>query len=201
MAKAASLRKGISLELKGGIYRPLDREKWQDAFGRSFSAFGGIKVSEEILKNIELGFSVDYLHSTQYEWDAYLIPVGISLTNIYRYSQNQSFVPYLGGGVDFVYGYTGACKEAEGDKSTYLKKLGWHGTIGARFLLDNLSPEGSVNFDHKYGVNNSYLVLEAKYLQLFNADYAEEDLPEGKKGTGYLDPKGLWISLGFMVEF
>ena len=109
---AASIRKGTSLELKGGIYRPSDYDTWNTAFGRGFSAFGGLKLSQEVLKNIELGFGVDYMHADAREWSVYLVPSGLSLTYALRYSQDQILVPYLGGGVDYVFGKTGRLKKA-----------------------------------------------------------------------------------------
>jgi len=199
MAKAASIRKGIFLQMKGGYYRCSDYNKWEDAFGHGFSAFGGLKLSREVLKNIELGISVDYLRANQKEWAVYLVPVGLSVTYAYRRSQDQVFVPYLGGGADFVYGRTGTGELIP--EVSHLKEPGFHATAGIRILLDAVTAEDAGAFDQKYGVNNSYLVFEAKYLQLFEDDYADKELPKGEKGTGYLDPTGAFISIGILVEF
>ncbi len=196
-ASAASIRKGILLEIKGGYYRCSDYNKWEEAIGHGFSAFGGLKLSREVLKNIELGISVDYLRANQREWAVYLVPVGLTLTYAYRRSQNQVFVPYLGGGVDFVYGRTGTGELIP--EASHLKEPGFHATLGMRILLDAATAEDAGAFDQKYGVNNSYLVFEAKYLQLFNDDYVDKDYPY--QGTGYLDPTGAFISIGILVEF
>ncbi|MEW5801162.1 MAG: GEVED domain-containing protein [bacterium] len=201
VARAESIRKGTSLELRGGFYRPSDNDKWSTAFGKGYSAFGGLRLNKEVMKNIELGISADYVHVTASEWSVYLIPVGLSMTYAMRYSQDQFFVPYLGGGIDYVYGRTGRLELAEDIQPTYLNEAGYHAVAGIRLLLDALAADDAFNFDQKYGVNNSYLVFEARYLKLFNADYADEELPEGEEGTGYLDPKGLLLSIGFMVEF
>ncbi|MEW6378355.1 MAG: hypothetical protein AB1611_01975 [bacterium] len=199
-AKAETLRRGTSLELRGGYYRPSDNDKWDIAFGRSFSGFGGLKIGKELLTNIDIGFSADYLHETAREWSVYFVPLGLSLTYAMRYYQDQLFVPYLGGGVDFVYGKTGRIHQGNIEPS-YLKEAGYHAVAGMRLLLDALAGEDAESFDQKYGVNNSYLVLEARYLKLFNADYADQEFESGVPGTGYLDPKGVMISLGFLVEF
>ena len=84
---------------------------------------------------------------------------------------------------------------------SHLTEPGFHVTAGMRILLDAANSEDASAFDQKYGVNNSYLVFEAKYLQLFESDYANQELPSGEKGTGYLDPKGVFLSVGILVEF
>jgi len=200
MARAASIRKGILLEMKGGYYRCSDVDMWEEAIGHSFSAFGGLKLSREILENIELGVSADYLRANQYEWAIYLVPIGLTVTYALRRRQDQGFVPYLGLGGDFVYGKTGTMERSD-DPPYYLKEPGFHATAGVRILLDAATAEDASTFDQKYGVNNSYLVFEAKYFQLFNADYADEEPPKGEKETGYLDPKGVFVSVGILVEF
>jgi len=197
MAGAASIRKGIFLEMKGGYYRCSDYDKWEEAIGHGFSAFGGVKLSREVLKNIELGISVDYLRANQKEWAVYLVPVGLTLTYANRRSQNQVFVPYLGLGVDFVYGRTGTGEKIP--EASHLKEPGFHATLGMRILLDAATAEDAGAFDQKYGVNNSYLVFEAKYLQLFNDDYVDQE--SQYQGTGFLDPTGAFISIGILVEF
>ena len=72
---------------------------------------------------------------------------------------------------------------------------------GVRLLLDALAEDDAAAIDQKWGVNNSYLVLEARYLKLFNSDYADQSLPADQPGTGYLDPKGTLFSIGILVEF
>jgi|GEM_PF-3255890 len=199
-ARAASVRTGTLFELHGGFFRPSEYEKWEAAFGHTFSALGGLKLGQELIKNIELGFSADYIHEVAREWSVYYIPLGLSLTYALRYSQSQVLVPYLGGGVDFVYGKTGRIRQGN-IKPTYLKESGYHAVAGIRLLLDALASDDAEFFDQKFGVNNSYLVLEARYLKLFNADYAEQEFDASTPGTGYFDPKGMLISLGFLVEF
>ena len=197
MAGAASIRKGILLEIKGGYYRCSDNDMWETAIHHPLSAFGGLKFSREILRNIELGVSADYLRANKYEWPIYLVPIGLTVTYALRRTQDQVFVPYLGLGGDFVYGKTGTMEQSDAPP-THLKEPGFHVTAGMRILLDAATEEDASAFDEKYGVNNSYLVFEAKYLQLLNADYADEKTP---KGTGYLDPKGVFLSVGILVEF
>jgi len=207
VAKAASIRRGTFLELRGGIYHPSDSDKWDTAFGRTFSAFGGLKLSQEVLKNIEVGLQVDYMHAYDRDWSVFYIPMGLSLTYAMRYKQDQLFVPYLGCGIDYVYGKTGRLKlqsdtEQSDIEPTYLQKPGYHAVAGVRFLLDALAEEDSSSaIDQNWGVNNSYLVFEARYLKLFNSDYADQPLPANQPGTGYLDPKGILFSIGILVEF
>jgi len=205
LAKAASIRNGTFLELRGGFYHPSDSDAWDTAFGRTFSGFGGLKLSQEVLKNIEIGLSADYMHAKARNWHVFYVPMGLSMTYAMRYHQDQLFVPYLGGGVDYVYGKTSKLKQQTDTGQsetgpTYLQKSGYHAQAGIRLLLDALSEDETSGIDEKYGVNNSYLVFEARYLKLFNADYADQPL-DGKPGTGYLDPKGMFISMGILVEF
>ncbi|MGA1876435.1 MAG: hypothetical protein ACMUIA_12590 [bacterium] len=197
LAEAASIRKGFSFELKGGFYRPRDYDKWDEAFGKGFSGFGGLKLNQEIMKNIELGLSADYMRASQSDWSFCLVPIALNFTYAMRSSQDQFLVPFLGGGVDFVYGRT-SMMELSNIKPHFLKEPGFHLIAGARMLLDNMGPDEALSFDEKFGVNNSYLVFEARYLQLFT-DYT--DLEFTGQGTGYLDPKGVFVSIGILVEF
>jgi hypothetical protein len=204
VGRAASIRKGTLLELRGGFYHPSDSDSWDTAFGRSFSGFGGLKLSQEVLKNIEIGLSADYVHAKARNWHVFYVPMGLNMTYAMRYHQDQLFVPYLGGGVDYVYGKTSGQTDTgqSGEETgpTYLNETGYHAQAGIRLLLDALSEDEASGIDQKFGVNNSYLVFEARYLKLFNSDYADQPLG-GKPGTGYLDPKGMFISMGILVEF
>ena len=135
--------------------------------------------------------------SHQSDWSIYLVPIALSLTYAPRYSQDQFLVPFLGGGVDFVYGRTSMMKLSDA-KPSFLKEPGFHLSVGARILLDNMGSDEALSFDEKFGVNNSYLVFEARYLQLFT-DYTDQEF--SGQGTGYFDPKGVFVSVGILVEF
>lgn len=201
--QAASFRKGITFELKGGFFKPDDYDTWNTAFGRGFSGFGGMKLGWEILPriipNLEMSLSADYMRAHEKEWPVYYVPLGLTLLQYsFRSHQEQFFVPFLGAGVDFVYGKTGTMDQGEA-RSTYLKEPAFHLIAGSRLLLDSCDFESAQDFDQRYGVNNSYLVFEARYLELFNNDYINE--PFAGKGQGYLDPTGVFLSMGFLVEF
>ena len=197
LAEAASIRKGFSFELKGGFYRPRDYDKWDEAFGKGFSGFGGLKLNQEIMENIELGLSADYMRASQSDWSFSLVPIGLNLTYAMRFSQDQFLVPFLGGGLDFVYGRTSMMKLSDA-KPSFIKEPGFHLSGGARILLDSMAADEALSFDQKFGVNNSYLVFEARYLQLFT-DYTDQEFVG--PGTGYFDPKGVFVSIGILVEF
>ena len=92
VARAASIRKGTFLELRGGVYHPSDSDKWDTAFGRKFSVFGGLKLSQEVLKNIEIGLSADYVHAKARDWSCLLCPYGTEPDLCHALSARISFL-------------------------------------------------------------------------------------------------------------
>ncbi|MEW6378231.1 MAG: hypothetical protein AB1611_01355 [bacterium] len=109
----------------------------------------------------------------------------IQCSYLFRYTEGQRLVPYFGGGMD-AWGYR---EKKEGDKTIKGDKYGYHGLAGIRFLLDWLDPEAAGSSEQEYGINNTYLVLEARWLKIDNF------------GENKLDLSGRLYRLGLLWEF
>jgi len=113
-----------------------------------------------------------------------LAPGYLQCSYLFHYAQEQKLVPYLGGGLD-AWGY----QENKAGNSIEGVKYGYHGLAGVRFLLDWLDPQAAKSSFQEYGVENTYLVLEARWLQIDNF------------GEHKLDFSGPLYRIGLLWEF
>ncbi len=112
------------------------------------------------------------------------IMVPMETTGVWRmdYAENQIVVPYIKGGIDYVY-----YRESVKGSVTQGLKTGLHAAGGMQFSLDFFDSDASLEND--YGINDIYFVIEARYNWINSF---------GKKG---LDLSSTIYSAGFLMEF
>ncbi|MCL6584450.1 MAG: hypothetical protein K6U11_12530 [bacterium] len=104
---------------------------------------------------------------------------------LFRYVEGQMLVPYFGGGFD-AWGYQ---EKEEGDDPVRGGKYGYHGLVGVRLLLDWLDHRAAESSRQEFGIENTYLVFEAKWLKINNF------------GESKLDFSGRLYRAGLLWEF
>lgn len=138
---------------------------------------GGTHFSGRLLMNDPNALCIDKATLT-------LAPAYLQCSYLFHYAREQKLIPYLGGGLD-AWGYL----ENKAGHSVKGVKYGYHGLAGVRFLLDWLDPQAAKSSFQEYGVENTYLVLETRWLQINNF------------GEHKLDFSGPLYRIGLLWEF
>ena len=189
-----------SLELKGGRFAPA-LTNWAANYGRKDMPEYAISLAYKLRRRIEIGVeggtaravgsAIAKVHTQQegqtvsagsvrYE----IFPVNAFLLFRGVLSENQSVVPYLGGGITkILYRET-----VEGQGSVKGSVNGFHARGGLQFLLDGLDRYAANSMYLSYGVIHTYLFIEAEYTSA-KISAISTDLG----GTAYL--------AGFLFEF
>ncbi len=144
--------------------------KFEASLGVGGTYFRGYAVDEEdqpTLDKAELG----------------VVPSYLQLCYPLQYKINQRVVPYLGAGFD-AWAYR---EKTEGEKVEGVK-YGYHGLLGLRLLLDWLDPKAA-NWIQKEGIENTYLVFEARHNRINNF------------GENKLDLTGPIYKVGILIEY
>ncbi|MGA1865404.1 MAG: hypothetical protein ACMUHX_10105 [bacterium] len=196
-AGAPSPRKNISIETRWGYY-VLDTPKIKDSvFKRDYEIIGGLKINREIFRQfLQVGLGVGYMRGNEPDYYYYNIPFEASVNIRLKFSSRQFIVPYIGGGAD--YSYFKQKGEFLQDPNNpepgtiHLNRKGYHVNAGFQFSLNSLSPDSAARFDHKFGVNATYLTFEARYADLNNFD----DLKPYET-----DMSGWFYYMGLLFEF
>lgn len=187
---------GLSASVWAGYYLPQD-SRFQQIYNDNGRAAGFMEFSKTWSTQIEatLGLGGSYFrgHTLNHDGNSSRDRAKLALAAgyiqgayLFRYKQEQRLVPYLGGGLD-VFGYQE--KKEGSDDSIEGCKYGCHGLAGVRFLLDWLDPQAAGEALRDYGIKNSYLVLEACWLQIDNF------------GEHKLDLSGPLYRIGLLWEF
>lgn len=191
-----SPRRNISLETKWGYYI-MDSSKWEDRiYSRKYAILGGIKTNLELLRQVlQLGIGVGYMREHEPRYYIYNIPLEATLNIRLKFSPNQFIVPYFGGGGDYSYFKEKGRDLISGVQTTVIRhnnRKGYHLNIGLQFLLNQLAKTEAGLFDQKFGVNATYLALEARYADLTNFDTLK---------ANETDVSGWIFSMGLLFEF
>lgn len=121
--------------------------------------------------------------ASQDSFNLFTVPMETSLVWRADYFQNQIVVPYIKGGVDYVF-YR---EHTQGRPTVKGLKTGLHAVGGLQFLLTVIDSDASMELD--YGVKGPYLITEARYNWI-----------NGFGGKG-LDLSGMIYSAGLLFEF
>ncbi len=160
-----------AISLWAGGYYPGDT-----IFQRVYPVDKEMAVMLELSRNlsrqreITLGLGLSYFKGLTFNQDGsrntdqsrlILVPGYVQFCYLFSYHQDQRFVPYLGAGLD-AWGYQ---ERTDEDKFTGCQ-YGYHASAGIRFLMDWLEPKAAASLQRDYHIENTYLVLEARYNQI-----------------------------------
>lgn len=163
------------VQAQAGSYIP-DNKNWKKIYGTDASFISEIRGGLSFSRNAEIsasaGFCTDHGRGitgsgaeSRQEFTIFLIPTSIELSYKLRYSDNQIIVPALGAGADGWY-----YEEDGGEEGKWTGfKTGGHITMRFNFLLDYLDPTGAKRVEKNYGLQNSYLSFEGKYISFSGA--------------------------------
>ena len=181
-----------SFEFKGGLFKPAQSD-WKRFYGsdamNQFIVALGYMPLRALQLGAEIGYSQDkgrgLLPSSGAlggEVKYTLVPVHIYLTLRGVFTKGQWLIPYIGGG------WTRAYYDQEVSYQQEHKGHadGWNARAGLQLLLNPLDPGSAENLKSNFGVEYTYLTLEA---QKFSAEIDSAELG----GKSYL--------LGLRVEY
>jgi len=181
-----------SFEFKGGQIQPAQAD-WKRYYGSDamyqFSAALGYMPLRALQLGAELGYSQDNGQgllpasgTLGGEVNYTLVPVHVYLTIRGAFTEGQWLIPYVGGGWTRAY-----YNQEVVNQQTYKGHAdGWNARAGLQLLLNPLDPRSADNLKRSFGVEYTYLTLEA---QKFSAKTDGTDLG----GESYL--------LGIRVEY
>ncbi|MGA1823180.1 MAG: hypothetical protein ACMUIP_00860 [bacterium] len=196
---AKSKTYNMAIEPKWGWYFPDDRNWWKEGSAqRRYSFFGGLEGKYEFLDSTDISLGLSFIRET---WEREnqqdpnenlfnsidMFPADLSINYRFRSHSKQFLVPYVGIGLDYIYG-----KERQVNTVRF-HRYGYHLTLGGQLLLDFfMDEEGSTSeLDEKFGINAAYLFFEGRYADLdnFDADIDGHDI------------SGYFYSMGIVLEF
>lgn len=194
----SSRRRNISIEPKWGYY-VFDTSKWgtERGYGGRYSILGAIKTNLEFFHQIiQLGGGIGFLREDKPHYFLYNIPIELSLNLRFKFTSEQLIVPYLGGGVDYSYFKEKSRYRDNQDiiriSIIHVNRKGYHMNAGVQLLLDRFDNQSARRFDEKFGINATYLTIEARYTDL--TDFG--DLESEKT-----DVSGWFYTMGLLFEF
>jgi len=199
-ARAENQPRNFSVSLWAGYYLP-NNPDFKEFYSDDGKAAGFLEFSKTWLGQIEAtmgiggtGFSSHLLMNdpnapggksrTTDKATLALVPGYLQCSCLFHYAREQKLIPYLGGGLDG-WGYL----EDKAGHSTKGVKYGYHGLAGVRLLLDWLDPHAAKSSLQEYGVENTYLVLEARWVKIDSF------------GENKLDLSGPLYKAGLLWEF
>ncbi len=157
-----------SLELKAGDFTPA-LPNWKQHYGSKEMPEYGLALAYKVERRIEIGAEAGGMQAagkayypqhgiyagratyTLYPVDLYVLVRGLI-------SEGQWVVPYIGGGWTRIL-YR---EQVEGQDAVTGSADGYNFRGGLQFLLDGLDPDAANNFFQEYGVNHTYLIVEAE---------------------------------------
>lgn len=198
-AEAPIDRPHWSLEVKGGAVFPAPAG-WSRFYGTSYLGEFGAALSYKVVRQIEVGVEASYARGTgkgqqplhpalgpSGEVTYEQVPVNLFILARGVFHEEQWLVPYAGAGYTrFFYR-----QRVKGQEKTEGSVNGYHARAGMQLLLDRLEPESAENVLLDFGVHNSYLFVEGRYL---NAEV--DTVPSGSVNLG-----GTSVLGGLLVEF
>ncbi len=157
-----------SLELKGGNFFP-DEDAWEPYYGDDKTGQFGIGLAWKFVRQVEIGIDAAYIkdegkglapQQNQLSGDVTLelYPLQLSIVARGVFREDQWLVPYVGGGVTRIY-YEQDIRHQEKRRGS---ATGSHLRAGVQLLLDNIDRGTAWGFYDNFGVNNTYLFIEAQ---------------------------------------
>ena len=173
------------IEFKGGLFEPdlpLYKEFYGDERNGYFAGAFGYQFRRWLELGGELGFARDKGFGVQpgnsqpggtvkYT----LVPAHVSVNFLGKWSDEQLFVPYAGGGFTMAYYRQEVESQSDRDGKT---DLGYNARIGLQLLLNRLDPRAAQRLSPSGGIQ-TYFFLEAQW---FTTEVDDIDLG----GTTYL---------------
>ncbi|MDO8643629.1 MAG: hypothetical protein Q7S00_01500, partial [bacterium] len=183
----------FSLEFKGGIWVP-QGSTVKSFIGKCCHPTGGIEFGYlwHSMLGVEAGVGLSIVDGfaqsaagavSQDKFTLLLLPMKNSLTFRGDFFEDQILVPYVKGGMDYVY-----YKESLQGTGNWGIKTGFHGTAGLQFLMEWIDPLTHY-LETEVGVNDVYFTLEGQYAKIDSF---------GKAG---LDLSGWTLTGGLLFEF
>ena len=200
-AAAEADRPHWSFEIKGGVFFP-DSADWSRFYGTSYLGEYGAALSYKVLRQVEVGVEGSYARGTgkgqqprhaaagadpSGEVNYEQLPLNLFLLARGVFNENQWLVPYAGGGYTRLF-YR---QRVKGQERTAGSVNGYHARAGVQLLLDRLEPETAGDAYLDFGMHNSYLFLEGRYL----------DARVGTVSSGSVNLGGTSVLGGVLVEF
>lgn len=188
-------RPNWSFEIKGGAVFPA-ASQWSKFYGDGYMGEYGASLSYKFTRQLEAGIEGSYARATgkgvqrgvpagevtheQVPLDLFVLARGV-------FNENQWLVPYAGGGYTrFFYR-----DEIKGQGTSEGSADGFHLRGGIQLLLDRLEPESARDLRTDFGLDNTYFILEGKYVR------ATADTVSG----GSVNLGGSSVTGGFLFEF
>jgi hypothetical protein len=185
----------FEMEIKGGFWLPKNSVLDQ-VFTPCCNIIPSIQGGLLIHRKYGVGLGVGFLYKTARAFGTgehagqrsterfylMLVPMETNFTWRADYFSWRYLVPYLRGGVDYVY-----FRQVLSGKSISGLKFGLHGAGGLQINVGEMAGGGVLDGD--YGINDLFFTLEAKYQWIDNF---------GSRG---LDLSGFVYSAGLLIEF
>ncbi len=159
-----------SFEVKGGQFYP-DIENWKSYYGSDRTSTVMAALAYKVLRQVEVGLEGGYardngqglapLHNLvtgKVKYEIYPVQAYVLFRGVF--SENQWVVPYVGGGWSRIY-YR---EEVQYQPVARGFADGYHGRAGVQLLLDNIDPSASNGLLLDYGINHTYLFIEAQSI-------------------------------------
>lgn len=183
-----------SVEVKGGTFSP-SLADWAQHYSKRDMPEYTLSVAYKLFRAVDIGIegglagtrgpATAALHGTQagnVTYDIYPVNAFVLFRGVVR--ENQSIVPYAGGGFTKIL-YRQAL---EGQGSVKGSANGYHARGGLQFLLDNVDRAAANGLYMDYGIMHTYFFVEAEYT-VAKVKFVSTDLG----GIAYL--------AGFLFEF
>ena len=189
-----------SLEFKGGKFSPA-LDNWSDLYGNSSMPEFQISLAYKVLRQVEIGVSAGMMRDTGQgyaplhsadageivlsgEVDYDLFPLNVFVLARGVFSEQQWVVPYVGGGWTRMFYH----EKIQNQETVKGSADGYHVRGGLQLLLDGIDRGASNSLSMDFGVNHTYLFVEAERSEV-KYKATSEDLG----GIAYL--------IGLLFEF
>jgi hypothetical protein len=158
-----------SLELKGGTFSP-SLPDWEKFYGRKNMPEYALSLAYKFTRRIETGIEIGTARTTGTaaaplhdvlagEVKYRIVPVNAFFVYRGSFGEDQWLVPYAGGGFTKIL-YWETVESQGGVKGS---ANGYHARGGLQFLLDGLDRRAANSMYMDYGINHTYLFVEAEY--------------------------------------
>ena len=201
-AEPAIPRPHWSVEIKGGQFYP-DIENWKTYYGSDKTSLIAGSIAYKVLRQVEAGIEIGYARdkgqglapvhrtlagSVQYE----IAPLHVFALVRGIFHEDQWVVPYAGGGWSRYY-----YREKIENQATVRGSVdGYHGRAGLQLLLDAIDPKAANNLFTDYGIQHTYLFLEAQSSKATIDTIAAGTAPSEEVNLG-----GTIYLIGLLFEF
>jgi len=170
-----------SVAIKGGLFAP-SLSEWEQQYGDKTETIVGLSLGFKLTTRLEIGIEGAYFSDEGKALSTLGRPSGIPqefelfpqqayLLYQFAFLKDQALVPYLGGGYSrFTYR-----SQLDGGNTIKGAQEGYHYRAGLALLLDWINPSMAHDAE-EWGLDNSYLFIEAQYAKIEDFGDAPIDL-------------------------